>query len=319
MRYELEETDWPLVEFDPSVVAWRNHGREAVAFWPKPPRRRAKAAAAPKANAAPLGDRGPDDSTSTSGEESGQSDTGSGGSGGGGEGGGPVPWELEMKRLLDELRFRADVGDPPPRPPRPSRRPTDGGPTASPPEGERRPVVVPPPPGPDGVPPVVAPPPPHPAPRPKRTGGGGGPRYGRLDVKDEYGEIVGYVLVNDNSRSLDCHCLRHGPDCAIGRTFVGWDEDCGRLTPLRAARGRPLGFLIAWLRWGIRFPEGVEHERAHFAASKSKDEARVLADGNSDERQEARRYVESEPTLAPARAKERPPRPGEWLEPVGHF
>ena len=54
-------------------------------------------------------------------------------------------------------------------------------------------------------------------------------------------------------------------------------------------------------------------------AMRGKGDAACLADGRSLERTTARAYVEAAPVLAPARAAERQPRPGEALEPVGRI
>jgi len=145
-----------------------------------------------------------------------------------------------------------------------------------------------------------------------------GPRYEKLHVKSTSGEIIGYVLVNEQSGSLDAHCLKHGGDCRLARTYKAY-AGTGRLTPFRASQGRSLSFVVSWLRvWeGER---GSEHREAHTDVGKGVGEmGAILRDGGSELRRTTRVYVEEEPTLAPARRVERQPRPGEPLEPPGPF
>ena len=168
--------------------------------------------------------------------------------------------------------------------------------------------------------PVLPPPLPPPVPPNKGRGrGGGGNKYPPLDVTDDAGNVIGHVLVNANSHQLHIHCHRHGPTCSIGKTWTPWPEEKGRLTPLRASRGRPLAFLVGWLRLGLDIEAGEEHRLEHFECKNCKGNAAALADGTSALRLDARAYVAASPTLGPARAKERPLRDGEPQEPPGPF
>ena len=233
--------------------------------------------------------------------------------GGGGGGDEPAPtideeWEKELVYLAQKLGWK-DKGC------------GGDGKGSDPPPFEREPVPTP----------VVPPPVPN-APEPpsssqkseasrgqRRRGlGSGVPRYEKYWVASvPGGPIIGYILINEHSRSLDVHCLRHGNSCAISRSYVPWDEKDGKWTPLRLAKGRPLGFLVSWLRWGLKWNDGEAFRDAHYEASKCKGDAARLADGASIERASARRYVEVEPTLQPCRAMERTPRPDEGPEPKG--
>lgn len=91
------------------------------------------------------------------------------------------------------------------------------------------------------------------------------------------------------------------------------------MTPLRSAKGRCVAYLVAWLRMGRMYPEGPDYRPLHFNASKCKDEAEDLGNGESSIRVDARCYVESAPDLEPVRTVERKPRPGEPLVPLGPF
>ena len=153
----------------------------------------------------------------------------------------------------------------------------------------------------------------------KRGQGGGGNKYDKLYVTDELGEQIGYMLVNEHSKSLDAHCLMHDVTCSMGRSYVAY-EGQGRLTPLRASKGRPLAFCIAWLRCHHEFAAGPEGRADHFNLSKGNGAlAATLRDGTSDLRRNARIYAEETPSLAPAREKERRKRADEPLEPPGPF
>ena len=205
--------------------------------------------------------------------------------------------------MLGELQGR----EPPPEPAEPP--PVDPIPSPD--------VVVLPPPVPVPV---------HPPPNEARGRGRGRGRGGRgerhhyepFEVQNAAGEPIGHILMNETGSSLDIHCWKH-KECSIGRTWAGWDETKGALTPLRAGKGRPLGFLVAWLRYGERFEATDAGRAAHMDAKFGKGAAACLNDGTGVARMQARAYVDSVPSLKPCRDRERPPRPGEPREPLGPF
>ena len=153
---------------------------------------------------------------------------------------------------------------------------------------------------------------------PKVSKGAGEKKYPQYPVYDSDGTLVGTLLVNTNARSIDAHCCMHGGECSVGRTYIPYEGE-GRMTPLRSAKGRCVAYLVAWLRMGRMYPEGPDYRPLHFNASKCKDEAEDLGNGESSIRVDARCYVESAPDLEPVRTVERKPRPGEPLEPLGPF
>ena len=138
-------------------------------------------------------------------------------------------------------------------------------------------------------------------------------KYLPYEVKDAAGVVIGHLLHNEHARSFDMHCHLH-PDCAIGRTYVPHDGVgvLERTTAMQQAKGRPLAFLVAWLRWGQQYADRESHMHARFAKGLDA----PLGNGASDERLRARAYVESAPTLAPLRLIERQPRSGEGIEPL---
>jgi hypothetical protein len=106
----------------------------------------------------------------------------------------------------------------------------------------------------------------------------------------ENGVAIGCIVVNRAGRSLDVHCYRHkgGPlPCSVNRTYNRSDAT----TPRGLARGRPLGFLIAWLRAGLLVEAGSEHRDAHFQGKAADAEFAFLADGLGPERQFGRAYA----------------------------
>ena len=166
--------------------------------------------------------------------------------------------------------------------------------------------------------PVPVPAPPAPiAPRPRGRGRGRGGRgehsYPKIPVY-RHGDRVGAILYNENSSSVDAHCHVHGASCAVSRSIVRWDG-VGNPTPLRLSKGRPLGFLVAWLFIAKDYGEDEHGRDDHFLASRDRSVPSALLDGTSALRLEARAYVENEATLAPLRAVEGIRRPGEPQEP----
>ena len=179
-------------------------------------------------------------------------------------------------------------------------------PPPPPPDVDPEPVVV--------ADPGVAPPP---APEPQAKAKAKavvGPKYHKYDVFAPTGEHLGYLLKVDGSHSFDAHCALHGGDCSIGRTWIGWDG-VGKMTARRAAKGRSLAFLVAWLRLALRLPaDATREDHMGLRWCKGAGLAAELANGNSPLRQDARHYVETEALFAPLRAVERQPRAGEGIE-----
>ena len=141
--------------------------------------------------------------------------------------------------------------------------------------------------------------------------------YHHYDVHDNEGQL-GYILFNTNARSLDAHCTVHEEcDCSTGRTIVGWDSSQGgKWTGLRSARGRPLGFLVAWLRLARSSHDSATHLDAMRDARKV---GYALYSGRGPARQRAREWVMQTPEMSDLRDAERPQRDGEPLEPDGQF
>ena len=320
-RAELEDTTWPITEFSIETVSWLLIGDEPKRFWPPAPalerkfrKREAKEAADPT-------HKGRGARADGSGGEASSSDDPS--SGAGSETDGSDCGNKDVRVALKE--FVAKLEEPP--------REGDGGGEGEGGGGEVEPDPAPPVVDPEPDPPPVAvglgegavPPPPPPPPLAKGKGrgrGGGGKKYDPLLVRDVNGDVIGHILVNENAKSLDAHCYRHGADCAIGRTFLPYEYKPGeKLTPFRSARGRPLGFLVAWLRWGCRptVLAGELGRQTHVEAKAGKGDAKELASGLSDIRKRAREWAESDPGMEPARNKERRPRATEPLELFGHF
>ena len=288
-----------IAEFDLHVVPWLRHTAEAVTVWPAQKRATHKPKGPKKkAEPKPLHDGHPDPDKSEDGSEESSSGDSGAGDGSGDE------WEEELKALAAALGLGgAGVG-------------SGGG------GGGGEPVP------PDPVDPVVevdvddvgphgVPPPPDPHPVLRRGRGTGEPKYLHYPVYKD-GLEVGYMLINANASQIDAHCTLHGSTCRVGRSFLAAPEEAGvNPTPMRLAKGRPLGFLVAWLFLGTRWEGGAADRDLHFGASKCSGEWNFLKSGACRERQEGRAYAQHAPELAPCREKERPPRAGEGLEPVG--
>ena len=139
-------------------------------------------------------------------------------------------------------------------------------------------------------------------------------KYDKITVCDEDGTVIGFFLLNYNAQSFDIHCRLHDGDCAISKTFKPYDGEISTATGLRLAKGRPLAFLVAWLRWGKRFT-GEDGRAEHMAARFCRGPDAELGDGSSALRLNARAYVEREDDFAVLRREERQPRTGEPIEP----
>ncbi|CAK0804764.1 unnamed protein product [Prorocentrum cordatum] len=168
-------------------------------------------------------------------------------------------------------------------------------------------------------PPAPPPPPPPAGPgRPGRGRGGGVPRYCHYSVAGLDGNPIGYILFNENSNTFDAHCSRHGKDCAVSKSCRAFEGDAAG-SGKRLAQGRPLGFLVAWLRYGTSdlFGDGPEHRKHHFDARLRRGPHALLMDGEGPLRRGSRAWVQSNPHFEPLRRAERKQRPGEAVEPPG--
>ena len=148
-----------------------------------------------------------------------------------------------------------------------------------------------------------------------------GPKYDHYDVYDDDGTYVGYILHNTNNGpkgSLDAHCACCAGDCSTSRTCSGWDDDgVGAWTGLRSARGRPLGFLVAWLRLGRHFATREKHLEA---MKNARQKSSPLYSGKGALRQRARDWVIATPSFRHLRVNaERLLRDNEEMEPDGQF
>lgn len=160
--------------------------------------------------------------------------------------------------------------------------------------------------GPAPPPPVPEPPLPPPAPRGPGWRGAKGLVHERWIVPG-FGEIVYSEGTSTRSPQLAAHCSCGHGLCRVNRVNVRGDRG-------PRGRGRPLGFLIAWLKAG-RCPEFSSQE-SHKALSV--DRAFALHPAISLEmRQEARAWAASRPEFASCFAKERPREVGEPEEPPG--
>jgi hypothetical protein len=164
-------------------------------------------------------------------------------------------------------------------------------------------------PGPDPDPPPAGDP--SHDPRPRASPQGPRASYEQFPVYDVDGTLLGHIRKYAGRCSLDAHCALHPHrlKCTVGRTYVGDD-------PRRPARGRPLGFLIAWLFQGRRIQQGPEDPTlrdAHCRAAKAQDEFEFLADGTTFLRQRGRAYADARLPHLPERRR----RLGEPAEPPG--
>lgn len=123
------------------------------------------------------------------------------------------------------------------------------------------------------------------------------------------GVEIGKVVFNEPAGSLDAHCHLHRDShlhCAVNRTV--------RMSNPKVPRGRPLAFLLAWLRAGADYTT----RDAHFAARLGRDEAEALCTHTSVGWRFDRR---SKPTLIGPRPAPRSGGPGQtnpWSPSVSH-
>ena len=90
-----------------------------------------------------------------------------------------------------------------------------------------------------------------------------------------------FVLDMD-AESLAVHCSAH-PQCRLNRSVRRGKRDC---------QGRPVGFLIAWMRAAERFPD----QKSHLAFSRRA--ARGDEALSFERRQQDREWARQQPTLA---------------------
>ena len=125
-----------------------------------------------------------------------------------------------------------------------------------------------------------------------------------FDVHADDGTYQGCIKHGSKDGILSAHCLYTSPGhdcndhglCRVNRT-------CGEAKNKQGGQGRPLGFLVAWLRSAIHYAcRGDHYDMRKYITLQ--------------ERQDARQWVESSAIMAIPRSKERHPRAGEGLEPV---
>ena len=159
------------------------------------------------------------------------------------------------------------------------------------------------------VPPVPPPPEPpaeHQEDRPQRRRGD---LLHRFEIRR--GErLLGTLVFNKNSGSLDAHCELHGPRCRVNRTL--------NESATRPAQGRPLGFLLAWL-FATEAGDVFACQREHFQSRLGKLPWSHLY--TFEVRAAARDWLEADPEWAlwldRSGCKERPMRGDEEREPHG--
>lgn len=140
--------------------------------------------------------------------------------------------------------------------------------------------------------------------RGKGATGGAWPRF---EVRDEHVTLLGCLKWGEAGSVLSAHCLWRDPSgsdddgpvhglCRLDRTVKPSDG--------RPQQGRPVGFLVAWLWRSSAHPDRASHFADRLGGRIS------LA-----ERQAARAWAESAPTMAFPLSVERPRRAGEEAEP----
>ena len=90
----------------------------------------------------------------------------------------------------------------------------------------------------------------------------------------------------------------------------------GTWTPMRVAQGRPLGFLVAWLRLGRTAADKAAHGKHKKECTTP---GSVLFSGADAARTSARTWVQAQPSFAALTCKERAQWTGEGAEPEGPF
>jgi hypothetical protein len=144
-----------------------------------------------------------------------------------------------------------------------------------------------------------------PPPPPVHHGGGKGGgkaanrHWASVEICDNAGTIIGCLKYGEAQCVLSAHCWVDG--CAHGLCRMDRTAK-GSTSRAYAARGRPIGLLIAWLRRGIMYGSREDHFASRHGIS-------------FQERSEAREWAMAQPELAAMLAKERAPRPGEGDEP----
>ena len=175
---------------------------------------------------------------------------------------------------------------------------------------------------------AVPPPPVVPEPKKKavRLGRRGEPTHSYTPIAVyRHGRRVGSILHNENAETIDAWCEYHGKKCRASRTVRRWDPTgpgAGNPTPLRTARGRPLGFLVAWFFLGAAHTDGSEQAQCEAHLKQQRERSNLLdplMDGTSAIRKEARAYLEANAEFEPLLRSEGLKRIGEPVEPLGPF
>ena len=124
--------------------------------------------------------------------------------------------------------------------------------------------------------------------------------------------VVGYLKYNRNSGSLDAHCEEHkaaGTACHMNRALFPHPAAS------RAAQGRPVGHLVAWL-WGGCRGDCDKGQHAKMRRGQGEFASRV----SHDMRCRAREFILNDPTfrewMRRNGVEERAQREGEFQEPV---
>lgn len=163
----------------------------------------------------------------------------------------------------------------------------------------------------DGPGPVIV----HAVPPPPAAGPGwharGGPAWPRYDIEG-FGHLVHDQGVGGRNESVAAHCARHGALCRVNRALVRRKGPAGEAGGRCEAQGRPVGFLIAWLK-AADLPEfSTKAQHRELASS-------IFADHDAisfDRRVEARTLAEGFAHLQPLLDRERPRHPAEGPEPI---
>lgn len=143
-----------------------------------------------------------------------------------------------------------------------------------------------------------------------RTGKGKGARgevWPAWPVHDDDGTYLGCLKWGEQDQILCAHCLYREGEENTGPPMHGLCRANRTVKPTIGARqwqGRPIGFLIAWLRLA----------RLHACRSKA-DHVAMQRDISFEDRLVARHWAVSTPSMAEALMKERPQRDDEDIEP----
>ena len=151
--------------------------------------------------------------------------------------------------------------------------------------------VVPGPALPGSIRELVPPPVPLPEPEEIQQRARGVPKgdWCRISVHDHGGDLLGYLVYNEQERKINAHCEKHESakaHCHMDRAIIG----------RRRGQGRPIGTLVAWLRSSSDYDD----KAAHQAAKRD-----ILALDGLPLRVESRGWVTAQPAFAALFALER--------------